>query len=55
MKKKLTITVSIGIAMHPHDAATKEELISKADQALYYAKKNGRNQVCTWKDVGKKV
>lgn len=54
-EKKLTITLSVGIATYPYDAATKEELISKADQALYYAKKNGRNQVCTWKDVGKKV
>ena len=50
-KNKLTITLSIGIAIYPHDAGTKDELIGKADQALYYAKNNGRNQVCLWKDM----
>lgn len=54
-ENELTITLSIGIATYPQDAATKEELIDKADQALYYAKKNGRNQVCVWKDIAKKV
>jgi diguanylate cyclase (GGDEF)-like protein len=52
---KLSITISVGIATHPKDAATKEELIDKADQVLYHAKKNGRNQVCTWKDDSKKI
>ncbi len=52
---KLAVTLSIGIATHPRDAAPKDELISKADQALYYAKKNGRNQVCEWKNVAKKI
>lgn len=51
-KNKLTITLSIGIAIYPHDAGTKDELIEKADQALYYAKNNGRNQVCLWKNMG---
>jgi diguanylate cyclase (GGDEF)-like protein len=50
---KLSVTISIGIATHPHDAETKEELISRADQALYFAKESGRNRVCTWKDVSK--
>ncbi len=54
-ENKLTVTLSIGLAIHPHDAAAKDELIDKADQALYYAKKNGRNQVCAWKDVAKKI
>jgi diguanylate cyclase (GGDEF)-like protein len=54
-ENKLTVTLSIGLATHPHDAAAKDELINKADQALYYAKKNGRNQVCAWKDVAKKI
>jgi diguanylate cyclase (GGDEF)-like protein len=39
------ITVSIGIAVYPADGTTSAELISRADAALYYAKKNGKNQV----------
>jgi len=53
-ENKIMITLSIGVATHPQDATNKTELIDKADQALYYAKQNGRNQVCEWKDVVKK-
>jgi len=38
-------TVSIGIASFPEDAQDKEELIKKADYALYQAKRKGKNQV----------
>jgi len=37
-------TVSIGVATCPDDAATPEELIEKADAALYKAKHLGRNR-----------
>ena len=39
------VTVSIGAASMPPDAKTAEELTKKADAALYYAKRHGRNQV----------
>jgi diguanylate cyclase (GGDEF)-like protein len=39
------LTISIGAASLPEDAATKPELIEKADQALYRAKASGRNCV----------
>ena len=39
------LTVSIGIAIH-HEGDTLETLIERADQAMYSAKLNGRNQVC---------
>ncbi len=45
-RQKTNITVSIGIAAFPKDAKLKEELILKADEALYKAKKGGRNQIC---------
>jgi two-component system cell cycle response regulator len=39
------ITASIGVATFPWDARSVEELIHKADQALYQAKKQGKNCV----------
>ena len=42
------ITVSIGIAAYPEVAAKEpEQLIEAADKALYRAKSEGRNRVCT--------
>ena len=38
------ITISIGLANFPRDCQTAEELVDKADQALYWAKKHGRNR-----------
>ena len=38
------ITVSIGVS-RIEDAGSLEEAIGQADQALYQAKNNGRNQV----------
>lgn len=45
-REKTGITVSVGLATFPQDARTKEEIISRADQALYQAKSKGRNRVC---------
>jgi diguanylate cyclase (GGDEF)-like protein len=41
-----TLTISVGVAAFPEDAANGAELISKADVALYEAKNSGRNRVC---------
>ena len=46
-KEKTHITVSIGVATFPGDAQMKDELIHKADSALYQAKTTGRNKVCS--------
>ncbi len=40
------ITGSIGITLYPEDAETIEELLKNADQAMYEAKKIGRNRFC---------
>ena len=42
----INITMSIGVATFPQDAATKEELIAAADRMMYRAKHLGRNRVC---------
>lgn len=41
------ITVSIGLSAFPTDAGYEDELIIKADKAMYEAKNNGRNRVVT--------
>jgi diguanylate cyclase (GGDEF)-like protein len=41
--ESLNITLSMGIASAPEDALSGKSLIHKADTALYYAKKVGRN------------
>ena len=39
------LTASLGIATFPEDAANKDELVAKADQAMYFVKANSRNAV----------
>jgi diguanylate cyclase (GGDEF)-like protein len=42
---KIPLTVSIGIAMFPEDTNDFNQLVDLADQAMYQAKKNGRNSL----------
>lgn len=37
------VTASIGITLYPNDTTDSEELLKHADQAMYTAKKNGKN------------
>jgi diguanylate cyclase (GGDEF)-like protein len=37
------ISISGGVATFPHDGSTVEEIIKRADEALYAAKESGRN------------
>ncbi|MCW8130662.1 MAG: GGDEF domain-containing protein [Planctomycetota bacterium] len=44
----IPVTVSLGIALHRH-GLTGEQLISRADRALYASKHGGRNRVTAWR------
>jgi diguanylate cyclase (GGDEF)-like protein len=44
------LTVSIGIATCPDDAGAHDELLDKADWAMYAAKRAGRNRVLAFCD-----
>ena len=43
--KKIKITVSIGVACLSKNTTSEEQLLREADRALYWVKKNGKNQV----------
>jgi diguanylate cyclase (GGDEF)-like protein len=49
------ITASIGAASYPRQANDLDDLIGKADKALYYAKGAGRNQIWIYEEPGKPV
>jgi len=44
------LTVSIGVATAPGDAGARDELLDKADWAMYAAKRAGRNRVLAFAD-----
>ena len=44
------LTVSVGIAVFPDDADARDELLDKADWAMYAAKRAGRNRVFAFSD-----
>ncbi|MCD6423093.1 MAG: GGDEF domain-containing protein [Elusimicrobia bacterium] len=42
----LRVTASFGVSGYPESGVTKNEIIDKADKALYLAKNQGKNRVC---------
>lgn len=50
--RRKRLTVSMGVAAFPHNAADHMELLARADEALYGAKKMGRNRVLSFDASG---
>lgn len=48
---QLSVTASIGVSARSLGASDPQGMLDEADKCLYVAKKNGRNQVVSWKDV----
>ncbi|MCB1676426.1 MAG: diguanylate cyclase [Halioglobus sp.] len=46
----LRVTASLGIASIEQEPASGDELVNRADKALYLAKESGRNKVMVWGD-----
>ena len=51
----IPVTLSIGIATAPSDAAGPDQLVSVADKALYGAKTQGRNRVVHYADLASAI
>ncbi|MBN1188350.1 MAG: diguanylate cyclase [Dehalococcoidales bacterium] len=50
-QRAMPVTVSLGVAQWPIDGVIKEDLISRADKALYLAKQKGRNCTCLSSEI----
>lgn len=51
LDRSLHITVSVGVAVYARDGVTSADLISRADEALYEAKKKGKNRIVLAADL----
>ena len=49
------LSISQGISTYPSDGATAEELLEKADQALYVVKQRGRGDFAVYREVAEQV
>ncbi|MEG0303755.1 GGDEF domain-containing protein [Gordonibacter sp.] len=52
--RRLNLSCSVGISLYPEDGTDYETLVHKADQALYEAKHNGKNQYSFYFEKGEK-
>lgn len=49
--KEIPVSVSMGAAVYPEDGKTIEELIEKADAALYWIKSHGRDSAAFYQEI----
>ncbi len=51
--KEISLSASMGIASYPQDASKQEELLGKADEALYWVKSHGRDGIKAYCEIAK--
>jgi diguanylate cyclase (GGDEF)-like protein len=51
----ISVAVTMGAALYPTDARNGRDLIEAADQALYWAKKNNRGDICFHRSISKLI
>lgn len=49
------VGASVGIALYPEDDTDPDELLRKADNAMYAAKAAGKNRICLWSERVKTI
>jgi diguanylate cyclase (GGDEF)-like protein len=49
--KQIESTISLGAAAYPTDGTSAEELLKKADLAMYEAKNNGKSRICFYDEL----
>ncbi len=49
------LTISLGLATFPDDSHSGDELVKKADTALYEAKRMGKNRIVAWSEMQAKT
>ena len=49
------VSLSVGLALFPDHGTTIAEVLRAADQALYSAKREGRDRVCVWSSEVKQI
>jgi PleD family two-component response regulator len=54
LKFPAAVTASLGAATLPTNAATEDELVKAADEALYESKRSGRDRVARSRRIGKR-
>lgn len=51
--KEISLSLSIGISSYPQDASKQQELLAKADEALYWVKSHGRDAIKACCEINK--
>ncbi len=50
-EEKINVKVSVGISSYPETSLSCQQLLNRADGAMYYSKRNGRNSITVDSDI----